>query len=160
MTSKPDQTLYLGYLYFLFLARESVLGGCLVIDQDGYPQDFRYSMARHPDPLQKALYGQSLQPYLIDSMTASLLNELVFTPNFFLTNYRHQYSDEAMPLPVFYLDLSDQDKPKPILLNEKILENSFEEMEARLKFPLLEPFQRVEEALEMLKDEPGEEDRS
>ena len=151
-----DTPLHLGYLYFHFLAQESVIGGCLVVDRDGFPQDFRYSLATHPDALQKALYGQCLQPYLIESMTTSLVSELVCTPTLFLTNYRFSYSPESMPFPIFYLDFSNPEEQKTVSLNEISIEPQVENYRDEIRFSTEEPFARLEEALTLLREEKSE----
>ncbi|MBT3784008.1 hypothetical protein HOF92_03460 [bacterium] len=155
-SENSDTTLHLGYLYFLFIAQESVIGGCLIVDRDGFPQDFRYSLATHPEPLQKALYGQCLQPYLIESMTTSLVSELVCTPSLFLTNYRYSYSPESMPFPIFYLDLSDPEQRKTLALNEMPLEPPAANYTDEIKFSSEEPFARLEEALTLLREDKSE----
>ena len=70
----PNQSaeLHFGYLQFLFLARETLIAGLLVVDENGFPLDFRFCKAVKPNPLQRTLYGDSLEPYLIESVTKEL----------------------------------------------------------------------------------------
>ena len=53
----PNQSveLHFGYLQFLFLARETLIAGLLVVDENGFPLDFRFCKAVKPNPF-SALY--------------------------------------------------------------------------------------------------------
>lgn len=52
-------------------------GGILVVDRQGGPLEFRCTSPIRPNPVQRMLYGESLEPYmLIELMGRSLLKSL------------------------------------------------------------------------------------
>lgn len=60
----------------------SYLGGLLVVDAAGIPQDFRYTEPITPTRLQSILYGKALEPHLKEEVIQkTLLKELKSSPD-------------------------------------------------------------------------------
>lgn len=152
-SKKNTQPLHIAYLYFLFLARESLIAGCLVLDYHGFPKDFRFSRAKQPNALQKSLYGTSLESYLIESVTKELVNELTTEPSFCLTNYRFPYSEECLEYPIYYMAKTEESKIIDPLNSVEGVYTPTSLQESQIEFELFEPFTRIEQALEIIRQE-------
>ena len=154
----PNQSaeLHFGYLQFLFLARETLIAGLLVVDENGFPLDFRFCKAVKPNPLQRTLYGDSLEPYLIESVTKELFSELNATPIICFSNYRFPFSNENLPYPVSLMKMVDEELFVETL-NEIPCNMDIKEIEESIQFQIYEPFRRIQQALEMIRQDENAE---
>ena len=149
--SKPTD-LHFGYLNFSFFARETLIAGLLVVDENGFPIDFRFCKAVKPNPLQRTLYGDSLEPYLIESVTKELFSDLTGNPAICFSNYRFPFSSEALPYPVSLMKMVEEELfVEP--LNQITCKMQISEIEESIDFQLYEPAERVEQALNMIRQE-------
>ena len=149
---KAIEELHFAYLYFMFLAKETLMAGLLVLDKQGFPKDFRFSTATKPNPLQKILYGECLEPYLIESVTQELCKDLSVTPSHVLTNFRYQFSETSLPYPVYLVIKGEGATPKIDRLNSIDPQRPIEEACQEASFSMVEPFQRLEDALNLVKE--------
>lgn len=63
------------------------LGAAMVTNERGYPLEFRVSTAVRPSGVQRALYGKSLEPYVVSELVgARLVKELQRRPDIVLVN--------------------------------------------------------------------------
>ena len=152
--SKPTD-LHFGYLNFSFFARETLIAGLLVVDEHGFPVDFRFCKAVKPNPLQRTLYGDSLEPYLIESVTKELFSDLTGTPVICFSNYRFPFPSEALPYPVSLMKMVDEELFLEAL-NQIPCKMEISEIEEAIDFQLYEPSERVEQALNMIRQEGPE----
>ncbi len=154
----PNQQIELnfGYLQFLFLAHETLIAGLLVVDENGFPLDFRFCKAVKPNPLQRTLYGDSLEPYLIESVTKELFADLNASPLTCFSNYRFPFSSENLPYPASLMKMVDDELfVEP--LNQIPCSMDLKEIEESIQFQIYEPFKRIEQALNMIRKDETEE---
>lgn len=85
--SSPAEAL-LGFLgVFDTEDREGLTGAAMVTNERGYPLEFRVASSIRASAVQKALYGSSLEPYVITELIAKrLLSELQRRPALILVN--------------------------------------------------------------------------
>lgn len=101
-----DQDTFIGFLALHeTMAHDGYLGAILVTDLHGIPQEFRCTHPVKPTPVQKPLYGDTLQPYIGVNLcgiplTESIKNKpaLIIVRDEFLLNVRTE-----TPCPVVFL---------------------------------------------------------
>lgn len=150
--SSAHNELHLGYINFSFFARETLIAGLLVVDEHGFPLDFRFCKAVKPNPLQRTLYGDSLEPYLIESVTKELFTDLTGKPLICFSNYRFPFTSETLPYPVSFMKIVEEElflEP----LNQITCKMEIKDIEESIEFQLFEPAKRVEQALNMIRQE-------
>jgi hypothetical protein len=77
----------IGFLAFFSTENDGHLGAAMVTNERGYPLEFRVTTAVRPSPVQRALYGKSLEPYiLMELIGEGLLKELQRRPSIILVN--------------------------------------------------------------------------
>lgn len=138
--------IYTAYLYFRFLPNDRVIGGLLLLNEQNYPKDFRYCTSDDINPVQKALYGDKLSSYLIQSSCNSLLDKLDCEPSYVITN--NFLSNEVLDAsyPFFHANFSSGEcKLRPLNSEENEIPPSINESSI-----ITESFQRIENALKIL----------
>lgn len=113
----------IGYI----LAREShenvFMGGLLITDQKGFPLEFRYTDPVTPTKLQRVIYGNALNRYLIVEVIAkSLIESITDKPDIYITDSR------------MILELSDLFKA-PLISIQESDESPFPELGYISKLP-------------------------
>jgi hypothetical protein len=139
------------------------VGGLLVVDERGIPQEFKYTEPVVPNELQRILYGGSLEVYLKTELIArTLLKKMEKNPDFiFVRDPELLEVDERLVL----LVERNEKVEEPVRISEEevilpfkgtalkvIGKLSDDRLEKLLKlleaFDVLEPFQRLDRALE------------
>lgn len=85
---------------------QGYIGGMLVIDDRGVPQEFRCTVPIRPTNVQKALYGGTLEPYMFSELIGvPLVGALTTPPKCFLVE-RGMLLElrEQIEMPVLYLE--------------------------------------------------------
>jgi len=139
------------------------VGGLLIVDERGIPQEFKYTEPVVPNELQRILYGGSLEVYLKTELIArTLLKKMEKNPDFiFVRDPELLEVDERL---VLLVERNERvEEPVRISEEEAILpfkgtalkvigKLSDDRLEKLLKlleaFDVLEPFQRLDRALE------------
>ncbi|BDU50135.1 hypothetical protein [Haliovirga abyssi] len=169
----------IGY-FKIHIKEENYLGGILISDERGIPVEFKYTEPVKPTKVQKVLYGKSLEKFLIEEIImANLIEKIEIEPAIYFIDdkininikrllktdvvmlkktqlkpskepYKYKFikENEAIvqleegtnPIRVIILD---EDIEKKDELVQKIIELSKESY-------IIEPFFRLEEALEMI----------
>lgn len=93
MVQKDDDTLIVAHIAYLcrgeFEDGKSYRGGILVVDISGKPLEFRCTSPIRPNPVQRTLYGDSLEPYmLVELMGKELLRSVRESIDLVLVNER------------------------------------------------------------------------
>ncbi len=141
-----EPTPFAGYLAFVFSGADHFTVGLLVLDRDGFPLDFRFSSPVQPSAMQKALYGQSLEPWLLQSVCRELFRGLQEKPRILLTNYK-ELDPDWLEVPLYLMERGE--KPVPMDENAENQEEDRDWLETA-RFDLQEPFTRIEEALRLI----------
>ena len=80
-----DVNMSLGYLMVTRTAENEYVGGIMVTDPYAIPIEFKYSEPIKPTGLQKILYGNSIEKYiLVDVIAKKLLQNIEEKPKFIL----------------------------------------------------------------------------
>ncbi|PLV57002.1 hypothetical protein [Thermotoga sp. SG1] len=139
------------------------VGGLLVVDERGIPQEFKYTEPVVPSELQRILYGGSLEVYLKTELIArTLLKKMEKNPDFiFVRDPELLEADERLVL----LVERNERVEEPVRISEeeailpfkgtalkvigKLSDDRLEKLLNLLEtFDVLEPFQRLDRALE------------
>lgn len=102
------------------LTSDSYVGANLITNHEGFPIEFKCTHALKPSLIQRALYGDQLQPYLAVNLCAKpLYNLLTSKPIIVFVNQPYVLSlRKEIQLPVIYLRKSGaNDKPQNELQN-------------------------------------------
>lgn len=147
---------------------EKYVGAVLIVDELGIPQEFKYTEPVSPTPLQKILYGKSLELYLtVEIIAKSLLKSVEQKPEIFLTDNISlvEASDQVYyvsPYSTSKLEQSQSLEPNECVIplqNESLKfvskSNLTQDKIEKLKkiveeFDVMEPFQRLSKALEFV----------
>lgn len=147
---------------------EKYVGAVLVVDELGIPQEFKYTEPVSPTPLQKILYGKSLELYLtVEIIAKSLLKSVEQKPEVFLTDNISlvEASDQVYYVSSYStskLEQSQNSEPNECVIplqNESLKfvskSNFTQDKIEKLKkiveeFDVMEPFQRLSRALEFV----------
>lgn len=145
---------------------DKYVGGILIVDESGIPYEFKYTDPIVPTPLQKILYGKSLESYLNTEVIAkSLLKkienkpEVVFVDNSVLTSI-----SENVFFAIQTVSSSEIDQPSSdecvipfgagavrISSSKEITKEKLERLRQLVdETDILEPFQRLQKALEYI----------
>lgn len=82
---------------------DGLSGAVMVTNERGYPLEFRVTTPVRPSPMQKALYGESLGPYLVLELIGKrLVSEVKRAPLLCFTNTRDAVGVES-PFPMFFV---------------------------------------------------------
>lgn len=146
---------------------DKYIGGLLIVDESGIPYEFKYTDPIVPTPLQRILYGKSLESYLNSEVIAkSLLKkienkpEIVFTDNSILTNSSENVFFVVQTVPsVEQIDQPNTDEciiqfgagAIRISSSREITKEKLERLKQLVEeIDILEPFQRLQKALEYI----------
>ncbi|HOJ88582.1 MAG TPA: hypothetical protein PLP64_08140 [Pseudothermotoga sp.] len=146
---------------------EKYIGGLLIVDESGIPYEFKYTDPVVPTPLQKILYGKSLEGYLnIEVIAKSLIKraenrpEVIFTDTPILTDASENVF-LAMPA-VSNAGQIEQPAPDECIIpygsgavrissSNQISKEKVERLKQLVEeMDILEPFQRLQKALEYI----------
>ena len=156
--------------------RKGFLGGMLVIDSRGVPQEFQCTLPARPTAAQRALYGNTLESYLFTELIGvPLVNSLNSSPNCVIVGNRMLLGlREHVETPVIHLEKYGESlNPSSGQLQHKRLESSlggfqpitantyngytadYESVREMLEqifnhVDLLEPFERISTSFEVL----------
>ncbi|ANQ54327.1 MULTISPECIES: hypothetical protein [Thermosipho] len=128
---------------------EKYLGGILVVDERGIPVEFKYTEPITPTPLQKIIYGSSLEEYLsVEIIGKNLVEKLENKPELILVNDPSLTFKENIVLLLetkssFNVELNNR-YFKVTPFNETIKDKLLQISE---KIDITEPFSRLEKAL-------------
>ena len=142
-------------------------GGLLVVDQDGIPQEFKYSEPITPTKLQRIIYGKALEKYLsIEIIAKTLLSKSDTKPSVVLTdnvdiveaadNVFHISKAAAGEEGINKIDegeymIGSLGTFYRIMGNSDLSEDTLNELLSLSEsIDLLEPFQRLQRALEFV----------
>lgn len=152
MTNKTSGQL--AFLYFDFLPAEGVRAGLLILNRYGYPEDFSYSTAINPTPLQKALYGDLLESYLLQKLALELYSELPENTIAVFTNHPFVLTDTgSIKKPLYHIKTHEEEAPEFIPIYQFKADTEPAILLAEYPFEISEPFSRIEKALKLLKNE-------
>ncbi|KAF2957608.1 hypothetical protein AS159_08075 [Thermotoga sp. Ku-13t] len=147
---------------------EKYVGAVLIVDELGIPQEFKYTEPVSPTPLQKILYGKSLELYLtVEIIAKSLLKSVEQKPEIFLTDNISlvEASDQVYyvsPYGTSKLEQSQNLEPNECVIplqNESLklvsksnlTQDKIEKLKKIMEeFDVMEPFQRLSKALEFV----------
>lgn len=162
-----DVNMSLGYMMVSRTPDNEYIGGIMVTDPYAIPVEFKYSEPIKPTGLQKILYGNSIEKYLlVDVIAKKLLQNIEEKPKFILIE-DSRLLDIQFKMPIIYIsmptkksDESNEVKIREELSKEKLesgyeiiyngtltsddtkwLERISDEIE------IMEPFHRLKEAL-------------
>ncbi len=126
----------------------SFRGGALVTDVETYPLEFRLTSPIRPTPLQKTLYGKTLQAYIITELIAMpLLKSLKEKPSLVIVNSTlYLAARPKIEYPIISIDSKKQEyQSHSDFLSES---NLAKQILQSLSFEqLAEPFSRVQAAV-------------
>ena len=159
---------------------EGYLGGMLVLDQKGVPIEFRCSLPVRPTQAQKALYGNTLEPYVFNQLIGLPLTQALtkqpacyIVKNTMLLELREHISSPVVHIEQYGGSLSASDSSSPdnhIQLSSEITgfqpitakfmngyESDYEIIRDKLeetfkRIDLLEPFERIATAFSVLSE--------
>lgn len=120
--SEPNKKI--GYILARELGQNAFIGGLLVTDEKGFPVEFRYTDPVTPSKLQRIIYGNALDKYLIVEVIArSLLESLHDKPGLFITDSKLILEmSEVLSAPLISIQESGQ-SPLPEMGHVKKLDN-------------------------------------
>jgi len=100
----------IGYILANEMGEDTFIGGLLVTDQKGFPIEFRYTDPVTPSALQRVIYGNALDRYLIVEVIArSLIESVTDKPDLFITNSRLilELNDLLTPIAMRFTTIDD-----------------------------------------------------
>ena len=79
----------IGYILAQEMSDDVFMGGLLVTDHKGFPMEFRYTDPVIPSKLQRIIYGNALDRYLVvEVISRSLIDSITDKPDLYITNSR------------------------------------------------------------------------
>lgn len=168
----------IGFLQIIQLSADSYIGAILVTDVTSVPVEFRVTLPVKPTPIQKSLYGEAMIPYigtelcglqLLQNITHQL--DLIFVSPEYMLEIRPKSDTPVLyiqPISTSKTPIKDNDNElqwqwefsakdfQPVSLTTAInfvddydvIQPLFNEIATR--FDLLEPFTRINRAIEVL----------
>ncbi|MBW7876921.1 MAG: hypothetical protein H3C47_13150 [Candidatus Cloacimonetes bacterium] len=147
--SDSQNQAWIAYLAFQFPSADRFTVGLLSLDKQGFPVDFRFSSPVQPTAMQKALYGATLESWLIQSIAKDLFKDMAHKPQLVITNYK-EITSEWLGLPLYLLErgntVSDLVLVDPLGKKEEELLS----VVSQFTIDLQEPFKRIEQALALI----------
>ncbi|PCJ20374.1 MAG: hypothetical protein COB02_04900 [Candidatus Cloacimonadota bacterium] len=141
-----DNKFNIAYLYFRFLPNDKLIAGFLILDNKNYPKDFRYCISDDINPIQRALYGNKLSSFLIQSTCKSLLENLEFEPSYIITNHTLEGDILESSYPFVQAIFNEGEcKLSPLTPNKEQIPDLITDTSI-----ISESFKRVENALKLL----------
>ncbi len=162
-----DVNMSLGYLMVTRTADNDYVGGIMVTDPYAIPVEFKYSEPIKPTGLQKILYGNSIEKYLlVDVIAKKLLQNLEEKPKFILIE-DSRLLDIQFKTPIIFINMPTKgaEESKESKLREELSKDTLESGYDILfngtltsddikwlerisdEIDILEPFHRLKEAL-------------
>src|SRR6056297_255905 len=162
-----DVNMSLGYLMVTRTSDNEYVGGIMVTDPYAIPVEFKYSEPIKPTGLQKILYGNSIEKYLlVDVIAKKLLQNIEEKPKFILIE-DSRLLDIQFKTPIIYINMptkgSEESKEGSVRdeLTKESLESGYEIIFSGTltsddtkwlerisdEIDILEPFHRLREAL-------------
>ncbi|MCS7174525.1 hypothetical protein [Pseudothermotoga sp.] len=147
---------------------EKYVGAVLIVDEFGIPQEFKYTEPVSPTPLQRILYGKSLDLYLtVEIIAKNLLKNVEQKPEMFLTDNITlvESSDQVYYVSSYLTPKSDQfqnTEPNECVIplqgeslkfiaKSNFTQDKIEKLKQIVEeFDIMEPFQRLTKALEFV----------
>lgn len=147
---------------------EKYVGAVLVVDEFGIPQEFKYTEPVSPTPLQRILYGKSLDLYLtVEIIAKSLLKnveqkpELFFTDNislleasdqiYYVSSYPAVKVEQEHDLEPNECVISSQSESLKFIAKSNFSPDKIDKLKKIVEeFDVMEPFQRLTKALEFV----------
>lgn len=86
---------------------EGLTGAAMITNERGYPREFRVTTTVRPSAVQRALYGESLDRYLVVELIGKRLAAEMRQPLFVLSNIRQALEVDA-PVPILFAAPADQ----------------------------------------------------
>lgn len=164
--------------YFkMYSEKDSYLGGIMVVDERGIPIEFKYTDIINPSKLQKVLYGDVLEKYLKEEVIMGNLIEKLENKGdiYFVDKLENQVLDKFVQNGVAVIRDSQNKAMENINEYQFVKENEaiiqIDERQSPVRFifedgrgeelvnkiislglegNILEPFERVEEALRLI----------
>src|SRR6056297_2191987 len=100
-----DVNMSLGYLNVTRTTDNDYVGGIMVTDPYAIPVEFKYSEPIKPTGLQKILYGNSIEKYLlVDVIAKKLLQNIEEKPKFILIEDT-RLLDIQFKMPIIYISM-------------------------------------------------------
>ena len=177
MADGNGQALAIGFLTLLAINQDGGrLGAVLITDERGVPEEFRVTEPVKPSPVQRVLYGDSLEPYVgVDIIGRPLLGKVEAKPEILLVDKPFLVGlRDAANCPVIFLrrvgetlsvggDSSgvsvDSKRTQPVSLEaDPQYEEDLREAAELIRhlaesIDLLEPFERIDKAVSVLQIE-------
>ncbi|HPF16928.1 MAG TPA: hypothetical protein P5107_08720 [Thermotogota bacterium] len=162
-----DVNMSLGYLMVTRTSDNDYVGGIMVTDPYAIPVEFKYSEPIKPTGLQKILYGNSIEKYLlVDVIAKKLLQNLEEKPKFILIE-DSRLLDIQFKTPIIFINMPKKgaEDVKESKLREELSKDTLESGYDILfngtltsddikwlerisdEIDILEPFHRLKEAL-------------
>jgi len=163
-----DVNMSLGYMMVTRTPDNEYVGGIMVTDPYAIPVEFKYSEPIKPTGLQKILYGNSIEKYLlVDVIAKKLLQNIEEKPKFILIE-DSRLLDIQFKMPIIYITVptksSDESKEMKVReeLSKEHLESGYDlifngtltsddtKWLERIsdEIDIMEPFHRLKEALD------------
>ncbi len=146
------------------------LGGILVINDIGIPVEFKYSEPVTPTKLQEIIYGNSLEYFLhVEIIAKGLVQKLENRPELILVNDPNLVFDKNIVMITFLPQVVPEKKENNEAIinvnnssiritfqeNSKIDENIIRKIvDIATRIDIIEPFDRIERALEYICESP------
>ena len=140
---------WIAYLAFQFPSADRFTVGLLCLDRQGFPVDFRFSSPVQPTAMQKALYGATLESWLIQSIAKDLFKDMAQKPQLVITNYK-EMSGEWLGLPLYLLERGSSLENLVLIDAMGKKEEELLLVVSQFTIDLQEPFKRIEQALALI----------
>lgn len=112
MTDPNSIETALGYLGWHKTQDErSFTGGLLIVNEEGFPQEFRCTEPIRPSTVQSILYGESFRRYMLDQLIGqNLFDHLTIRPEMVLVDDEDLWQLQGrLPVHVVYLSMAGGD---------------------------------------------------
>jgi len=160
-----DVNMSLGYLMVNRTGENEYVGGIMVTDPYAIPVEFKYSEPIKPTGLQKILYGNSIEKYLlVDVIAKKLLQNLEEKPKFILIEDARML-DIQFKVPIIYISIPKKSEESKEKIREELTKETLESgydiifsgtltsddtkwlERISEEIDIMEPFHRLKEAL-------------
>lgn len=134
----------------------------ILVDENGYPIDYRYTDKISVTEIQRAFYGAKLKEYLsTEIFGARLLDDLEHQPSILLVNEKDLLElRNQIDYPIIFIqnEKSNRNNLRHTKLTHPENEQDLEKSEVLLikcekKFDILEPFNRINQAIKSFENE-------
>jgi len=132
---------------------EKYVGAVLIVDEFGIPQEFKYTEPVSPTPLQKILYGKSLDLYLTVEIIAKSLLSLVESSDqvYYVSSHPATKPEQDQDSEPNECVISSQTESLKFIAKSNFSQDKVEKLKKIVEeFDVMEPFQRLAKALEFV----------